>query len=41
MQTVVTLVVIVVAVLLLIRYFWLEFRNPCKGCTKECDKRKR
>lgn len=38
-QTVITILVVVVALALLARYIWLEFSNPCRNCNKECDKR--
>lgn len=41
MQTVVVLIVVVVAVAFVARYIWLEFNNPCRGCHKECNRRKR
>ena len=40
-QTLITIAIVALAAILLLRYFWLEFRNPCRGCTKSCDRRKR
>ena len=40
MQTIVVVIVVAVAILFLSRYIMLEIKNPCRGCTKQCDKQK-
>ena len=38
MQTIVVVIVVAVAIVFLSRYIILEIKNPCRGCTKQCDK---
>ena len=38
MQTIVVVIVVAVAIVFLSRYIVLEIKNPCRGCTKQCDK---
>lgn len=40
-QTAITILVVVFAAAVLLRYIWLEVSNPCKGCTKKCEKRRK
>ena len=40
-QTIIALIITAIAVAIVIRYIWLEFNNPCRGCNKRCDRRKR
>ena len=40
-QSVVTAIIVVIAVAFAIRYIWLEITNPCRHCTKECHRRKK
>ena len=40
MQTIISIIIVIIAILLLLRYLWLEIKNPCRGCTKQCDKRR-
>ena len=39
-QSVITAIVVIIAVAFAARYIWLEITNPCRHCTKECHRHK-
>lgn len=40
-ELVVTIAIVLLAAIMVVRYVWLEINNPCRGCKKECDKRRK
>jgi hypothetical protein len=40
-ELVATIAIVLLAAVMVVRYVWLEINNPCRGCKKECDKRRK